>query len=106
KPSNSINHGRQFTGVWRQFIQGQEKGNGIYEGEHISCHKKWAFAKPGILCSHLANECNELLSGRFLDNQVAFVNQKIDNILQNTTNITLGTDGWTNPNGSNLWNFM
>ena len=59
KPSNSINHGRQFTGVWRQFIQGQEKGNGIYEGECISCHKKWAFAKPGILHSHLANECNE-----------------------------------------------
>nr|CAG8453956.1 5252_t:CDS:2 [Entrophospora candida] len=62
EPSDSINCGRQFTGVWRQFIQGQEKGNGIYEGECISCHKKckkWAFAKPGILCSHLANECNK-----------------------------------------------
>ncbi|CAH1761901.1 10903_t:CDS:2 [Entrophospora sp. SA101] len=33
EPSNSINHDRQFTGVQRQFIQGQEKGNGIYEEE-------------------------------------------------------------------------
>ncbi|CAJ0754218.1 24586_t:CDS:2, partial [Entrophospora sp. SA101] len=41
-----------------------------------------------------------------IEPSLAFVNQKIDNILQNTTNITLGTDGWTNPNGSNLWNFM
>ena len=55
EPSNSINCGRQFTGVWRQFIQGQEKGNGIYEGECISCHKKWSFAKHGILHCHLAN---------------------------------------------------
>ncbi|CAH1760248.1 14517_t:CDS:2 [Entrophospora sp. SA101] len=48
KSSNSINHGIQLRGVWRKFIQGQEKENDIYESKCTSCHKKCSFAKPGI----------------------------------------------------------
>ncbi|CAH1764572.1 10360_t:CDS:2 [Entrophospora sp. SA101] len=47
--NSSSNCGRQFTGVWRQFIQGEENGHGIYEGECIHHHKNVPFAKISSL---------------------------------------------------------
>jgi Protein of unknown function (DUF 659) len=46
------------------------------------------------------------LSGRLLDNDVAKVNKKVNEIIEFTNNITLGLDGWTAPDGSSIWNFV
>ncbi|CAB4473899.1 unnamed protein product [Rhizophagus irregularis] len=46
------------------------------------------------------------LSGRLLDNEVAKVNNKIDEVLEFTNNLTIGLDGWTAPDGSSIWNFI
>jgi replicative superfamily II helicase len=46
------------------------------------------------------------LFGRLLDNEVAKVNNKVDEIIEFTNNITIGLDGWTAPDGSSIWNFI
>jgi hypothetical protein len=46
------------------------------------------------------------LSGRLLDNEVAKVNNKTNEIIEFTNDITLGLDGWTAPDGSSIWNFV
>lgn len=48
----------------------------------------------------------EVLSGRLLDNEVAKVNKKVDEIIESTDNITIGLDGWSAPDGSSIWNFV
>jgi hypothetical protein len=55
--------------------------------------------------SYNAPSC-KALSGRLLDTEVAKVNNKIDEIIEFTSNITLGLDGWTAPDGSSIWNFV
>ncbi|PKK57746.1 hypothetical protein RhiirC2_797494 [Rhizophagus irregularis] len=41
---------------------------------------------------------SELLSGRFLNQETARINDKIKKIIKNSENLTLALDGWTNPN--------
>src|SRR3954468_6235723 len=48
----------------------------------------------------------EVLSGRLLDNEVAKVNKKVDEIIESTDSITIGLDGWSAPDGSSIWNFV
>ncbi|GET03325.1 ribonuclease H-like domain-containing protein [Rhizophagus clarus] len=48
----------------------------------------------------------EVLSGWLLDNQIAKVNDKVDKIIEFATDITIGLDGWTAPDGSSIWNFI
>jgi hypothetical protein len=48
----------------------------------------------------------EVLSGRLLDNEVAKVNKNIDEIIRSTSNITIGLDGWTTPDGLSIWGFV
>jgi hypothetical protein len=55
-------------------------------------------------------DCNvpsrEVLSGRLLDIEVAKVNDKVNKIIEFSSNITIGLDGWTAPDGSSIWNFV
>ena len=48
----------------------------------------------------------EVLSGRLLDKEVAKVNKNIDKIIRSTSNITIGLDGWTTPDGKSIWCFV
>ena len=48
----------------------------------------------------------EVLFGRLLDNEVAKVNKNIDEIIRSTSNITIGLDGWTTPDGKSIWCFV
>ncbi|GBB97200.1 hypothetical protein RclHR1_02940002 [Rhizophagus clarus] len=48
----------------------------------------------------------EVLSGQLLDNQIAKVNDKVNKIIEFATDITIGLDGWTTPDGSSIWNFV
>ncbi|RHZ84801.1 hypothetical protein Glove_74g102 [Diversispora epigaea] len=49
---------------------------------------------------------SDTLSGSFLDVETANINLKIENELEKSKNLTLGMDGWTNPNGSSIWNYV
>ena len=44
----------------------------------------------------------EILSGRLLDNEVAKVNDKVNKIIECTSDITIGLDGWTALDGSSI----
>jgi hypothetical protein len=46
------------------------------------------------------------LSRRLLNNEVAKVNNKVDEIIEFTNNITIGFDGWITSDGSSIWNFI
>ena len=48
----------------------------------------------------------EVLSGRLLDNEVAKVNNNVDEIIRFANDITIGLDGWTAPDGSSIWSFV
>ncbi|GBB91703.1 hypothetical protein RclHR1_19060003 [Rhizophagus clarus] len=48
----------------------------------------------------------EVFFERLLDNQIAKVNDKVDKIIEFATDITIGLDGWTAPDGSSIWNFV
>ncbi|CAG8838938.1 39354_t:CDS:2, partial [Gigaspora margarita] len=48
----------------------------------------------------------EVLSGRLLDTEVAKVIHKVDKILEHASNLAIGLDGWTAPNGLSIWNFV
>jgi hypothetical protein len=59
-----------------------------------------------ILNSNYNAPSREVLSGRLLDNEVAKVNKKVDEIIESTDSITIGLDGWSAPGGSSIWNFV
>ncbi|CAG8806261.1 44467_t:CDS:2 [Gigaspora margarita] len=48
----------------------------------------------------------QLLTGRLLTAEIVKINQNIINVLEKSSNLTLGLDGWTNPNEKLLWNFV
>jgi len=41
-----------------------------------------------------------------LDNEIAKVNNKVDEIIEFANNITISLDGWTAPDGSSIWSFV
>ncbi|GBC39358.2 ribonuclease H-like domain-containing protein [Rhizophagus irregularis DAOM 181602=DAOM 197198] len=49
---------------------------------------------------------SELLSGRLLNQETARINDKIKEIIKNSENLTLALDGWTNPNGVSVYNYV
>ncbi|CAB5377283.1 unnamed protein product [Rhizophagus irregularis] len=49
---------------------------------------------------------SKLLSGRLLNQETARINDKIKEIIKNSENLTLALDGWTNPNGVSVYNYV
>ncbi|CAB5366112.1 unnamed protein product [Rhizophagus irregularis] len=49
---------------------------------------------------------SELLSGKLLNQETARINDKIKEIIKNSENLTLALDGWTNPNGVSVYNYV
>ncbi|CAB5373801.1 unnamed protein product [Rhizophagus irregularis] len=49
---------------------------------------------------------SELLSGRLLNQETDRINNKIKEIIKNSENLTLALDGWTNPNGVSVYNYV
>ena len=79
----------------------------------VSCDLPFRIVKNPFFINLIKSLCpgydlpsHDVLSGRLLDSQVSRVNLKVDQIIQSTANLTIGFDGWTNPNGSSLWNFV
>ncbi|RHZ75278.1 hypothetical protein Glove_216g25 [Diversispora epigaea] len=48
----------------------------------------------------------DLFSGRIFEQQLAKVNQKINEILQQQNNLTLALDGWSSEKNYSYWNFI
>ncbi|CAG8716506.1 15116_t:CDS:2, partial [Cetraspora pellucida] len=48
----------------------------------------------------------QLLAGQLLNAEIIKVNQNIINVLEKASNLTLDLDGWTDPSGKLLWNFV
>ncbi|CAG8489955.1 4286_t:CDS:2 [Gigaspora rosea] len=74
--------GRPFHPIWDHFNQIEKK--------------KPAFKVPS----------SKILVGRIFDKQIIQVEAKMENELQNTNYITLALDGWTDPRGRSIWNFL
>ncbi|GBB90678.1 hypothetical protein RclHR1_17700003 [Rhizophagus clarus] len=120
--------GRPYSGVWKHFDRGEPKGDGHWEGTYqyyasiIDEAITLAFVMTGIPFHVISNPffvnalkilnpsynvpSREVLSGWLLDNQIAKVNDKVDKIIEFATDITIGLDGWTAPDGSSIWNFV
>ncbi|CAG8854579.1 5798_t:CDS:2, partial [Gigaspora margarita] len=48
----------------------------------------------------------DVLSGRYLAQETAFVNQAIIKQLNDSNNLTIACDGWSNPSNESIWNFV
>ncbi|CAG8747614.1 2906_t:CDS:2, partial [Dentiscutata erythropus] len=48
----------------------------------------------------------QLFAGRLLNAEIIKINQSIMAVLEKANNLTLGLDGWTDPNKKSLWNFV
>ncbi|CAG8842081.1 21676_t:CDS:2, partial [Gigaspora margarita] len=48
----------------------------------------------------------DVLSGRYLAQETAFVNQAMIKQLNESKNLTITCDGWSNPSNESIWNFV
>ncbi|CAG8594516.1 23700_t:CDS:2, partial [Gigaspora margarita] len=48
----------------------------------------------------------DILSGCYLAQETAFVNQAVIKKLNSSKNLTIASDGWSNPSNESIWNFV